>query len=317
LIASTLRRLSGLVEPAHTFIVTSELLSDATAAAAPTLPRANVLAEPVGRNTAPCVGWAATRIAREDPTSVIAVLPADHHIGDEPAYREVLSRAIEAARQGDVVTVGITPNRPETGYGYIEVGEPITAGVHRAARFVEKPDLETAEGYLADGGFLWNSGMFFFRADVILDAIKRHLPELGSALSDFDRAAAEGNEAAVVAARYASLPAISIDHGVMERADRVAVVPGDFGWSDLGSWTTAWELAPHDDAGNAGPLDALFVDADGCLVSAPAGKVVALVGVHDLVVVDTEDALLVIPRGDAQRVRDVVEALTKRGDPRT
>jgi mannose-1-phosphate guanylyltransferase len=316
LIASTLRRLSGLADPEHTWIVTSELLADATAAATPSLPRSNVLAEPVGRNTAPCVGWAASIIARTDPKAVIAVLPADHHIGDEEGYRAVLARAIAAAREGDVVTVGITPTRPEIGYGYIEVGEEISEGVNRAARFVEKPDRAKAEEYLAQGRFLWNSGMFFFRADVILDAIREHLPELASALADFDAAAAQGREAAVVSERYATLPSISIDHGVMERAKRVAVVPGDFGWSDLGSWTTAWELAERDANDNAGPNDAVFIDADGCYVRAPAGKLVALVGVEGLVVVDTEDALLVVPRGEAQRVRDVVKELRDRGDER-
>ncbi len=316
LIAATLRRLEGLATAEHSWIVTSELLAEATAKAVPSLPRDNVLAEPVGRNTAPCVGWAASIIARTDPEAVIAVLPADHHIGDEEGYRAVLARAIAAARQGDVVTVGITPTRPETGYGYIEVGEEIAAGVNRAQRFVEKPDRARAEEYLAQGRFLWNSGMFFFRADVILAAIREHLPELGSALADFDAAAAEGKETAVVTERYSSLPSISIDHGVMEKAERVAVVPGDFGWSDLGSWTTAWELADKDQHDDAGPEDAIFIDASGSYVRAPAGKLVALVGVKDLVIVDTEDALLVVPRDQAQRVREVVEALEARGDRR-
>jgi len=316
LIGATLRRLEALAAPEDTWIVTSELLAEATAAACPTLPRGNILAEPVGRNTAPCVGWAASIIARKDPEAVLAVLPADHHIGDEDTYRAVIARAIEAARNGDVVTVGIAPTRPETGYGYIEVGETIADGVHRAIRFVEKPDRTRAEEYLEAGSFLWNSGMFFFRADVILDAIRAHLPDLASALADFDEAAAAGNEAALVSARYGGLPKVSIDHGVMEKAERVAVVPGDFDWSDLGSWTTAWELAERDDDGNAGGDSALFIDSKGSFVSAPEGKLVAIVGATDLVIVDTEDALLVIPRSEAQRVRDVVDALKKRGDDR-
>jgi mannose-1-phosphate guanylyltransferase len=297
-------------------VVTNEALADATRDALPDVPRANVLAEPLGRNTAPCVGWAAAHVARRDPKGVIAVLPADHHIGDEPAYRAVIARALDAARRGDLVTVGIQPTRAETGYGYIEVGEEVALGVHRARRFVEKPNQKRAEQFLASGTFLWNSGMFFFRADVILEAIHAHLPGLGAALDAFDAAAARGAEEAEVRARYGELPSISIDHGVMEKVEGVSVVPGDFGWSDLGSWTTAWELADRDRDGNAAPSDAVLVGSRGCYVHAPEGKLVALVGVEDLVVVDTEDALLVVPRSEAQNVRDVVEALKKRGDTR-
>jgi mannose-1-phosphate guanylyltransferase len=316
LVAATVRRIGHLTTPERIYVVTSERLADQTRRALPSVPPQNVLAEPVGRNTAPCVGWAAAHVARRDPQAVIAVLPADHHIGDEPAYGAALARAVEAARTGEVVTIGIGPSRPETGYGYIEVGEEIATGVFRARRFVEKPDRARAEQFLAAGGFLWNSGMFFFRADVILDAIRTHLPRLGDALRDFDEAASRGAEAAVVAARYGELPAVSIDHGVMEKADRVAVVPGRFGWSDLGSWTTAWELAKRDERNNALSKDAISIDATGCYVHAPAGKIVALVGVSDLVVVDTEDALLVVPRSRAQDVKHVVASLEERGDER-
>jgi mannose-1-phosphate guanylyltransferase len=308
-----MRRILPLAPASRTTIVTSEALAEATAAAAP---GAEILAEPVGRNTAPCIAWAAAHVRRRDPDGVLAVLPADHHIGDEPGYLAVLERALGAASGGDLVTVGIEPTRPETGYGYIELGEPLAPGVHRAARFVEKPDRARAAELLAAGTFLWNSGMFFFRADAILDAIRAHLPALDDAVRAFDAAAAAGRETEEVAARYPALPAISIDHGVMEKSERVAVVPGDFGWSDLGSFTTAWELAPKDGAGNAVRADAILVDARRNYVSAPAKKLVALVGVEDLVVVDTEDALLVIPRDRAQDVRKIVEALEERGDER-
>jgi len=240
------------------------------------------------------------------------VLPADHHIGDEESYLKTLAIALDASAGGDLVTVGLKPARPETGYGYIEVGEPIADQVWRARRFVEKPTRERAEQLFASGSYLWNSGMFFFRADAILKAIEAHLPGLAEGLAVIDRAAEAGNEEAVVAESYGDLPRISIDHGVMEKADSVSVVPGDFGWSDLGSWTTAWELSRKDDRGNAAGSGTVLIDASGNLVRAPLDKVVALVGVSDLVVVDTEDALLVVPRDRAQEVREVVERLAKR-----
>jgi len=188
--------------------------------------------------------------------------------------------------------------------------------VHRARRFVEKPTRARAESFCDSGNFLWNGGLFFFRAQAILDAIEQSLPGLAEALTDFDRAAAEGGEAALVAERYGSLPSVSIDHGVMEKAARVLVVPADFGWSDLGSWVTAWEQAPHDEHENAAPEGTILVDSSGCYVRAPEGKRVALLGVEELVVVDTPDALLVMPRSRAQDVREVVAALEAQGDAR-
>ncbi len=316
LLAATVERIAPLVSPERVLVVTGAHLADATRAAVPQIPQENVLAEPTGRNTAPCVGWAAAVIRRRDPDAKIAVLAADHHIADGDAFLAVLARAFEAAGEGLLVTVGVKPTRPETGYGYIEVGEEIADGTYRARRFVEKPNRGRAEQFLAAGTFLWNSGMFFFRADVILDAIRSHLPGLAAALDRFDAAALAGDEASVIASEYAALPSVSIDHGVMEKADRVAVVPGDFGWSDVGSWTSAWELAPRDGSRNAvTDAEAVLVDATGCYVRGPRGKVIALVGVRDLVVVDTPDALLVVPRERAQDVREIVRALEARKLP--
>ncbi|MFW6067390.1 MAG: mannose-1-phosphate guanylyltransferase [Myxococcota bacterium] len=316
LLGATIRRARHAVPPERILVVTSEPLREATVAAVPELPAENILAEPVGRNTAPCVGWAASHVQRRDPDGVLAVLPADHHIGDEAAFAEVVRRSLAAARGGELVTVGLQPKRAETGYGYIELGEELEPGLFRARRFVEKPNRTRAEQFLASGRFLWNSGMFFFRADAILASIRTHLPGLGEALAGFEQAAAEGREAEAVNAGYGALPAVSIDHGVMEKADGVLVVPGDFGWSDLGSWTTAWELAERDGQQNALPADAVALESTGNYVRAREGKLVALLGVDDLVVVDTEDALLVVPRDQAQEVRRVVEALRERDDER-
>jgi mannose-1-phosphate guanylyltransferase len=318
LIAATLRRLAPLVPVERVWVSTGASLVSATAATLPEVPLMHMLAEPMARNTAPAIGWAASTIARADPEAIVAVLPADHAIADEDGFRAVLSRAIRAAEDGWLTTVGIVPTRPETGYGYIEVGPQVAEGVHEAARFVEKPSRAVAEQYLAGKKHLWNGGMFFFRARAMLEAIDEHLPALAAGLDAIDQAATRGDEASVLSSVFPTLPSISIDHGVMEKASRIAVVPGSFGWNDVGSWQATWEMSPHDPDGNTLPDGSIAVDARNNLVrdmstSAPK-KRWALVGVTDLVVVETDDAVLVIPRERAQDVRAVVDALAARGE---
>ena len=225
--------------------------------------------------------------------------------GDGPPERSLSSptrrgsvrcveRALAGARAGFLTTIGIVPTRPETGYGYIEVGADVAPGLGEVARFVEKPDRARAEAYVAGGRHLWNAGMFFFRAGDMMRAIETCLPELAAGLRTIDEAAARGDEARVLAEIFPKLPSISIDHGVMEKAERLAVVPGSFGWNDLGSWESAWELAPKDAEGNALPDGSVAVEARGNLVRdlrAGAGeskRVYALVGVSDLVIVETD-----------------------------
>jgi mannose-1-phosphate guanylyltransferase len=317
LLAATVRRLAPLVTPDRVVIVTGEHLAEATAATVPEVPRAQILCEPAPRNTAPCIAWASATIERLEPDAIVAVLPSDHFIADEGEFRRVLDRAIRAAATGHVTTVGIVPTRPETGYGYIEVGDPIDESLNArsVARFVEKPDRARAEAFVAGGQHLWNAGMFFFRARDMKELVARHLPELGAGIAKIDEAARLGKEAEVVKAVFPTLPSISIDHGVMEKAEGLAVVPGEFGWNDVGSWQSAWELGARDDAGNALAAGALAIDAHNNLVRTlgKGKKVVALVGVSDLVVVETDDAILVIPRDRAQDVRLVVEALKAAG----
>ncbi len=318
LIARTVRRIEPLCCAEHTLIATGERLLEATRAALPWLPAASFLGEPIAKNTAPCIGWAAAVARRRNPNAVVMVLPSDHHIGDEPAFRRALERALESARRGVVTTIGIQPTRPETGYGYIEAGDDVSEGVRSVARFVEKPNIERAREYLASGRHFWNSGMFFFRAQDMLDALEQHAPAIAEGLSKIEQAAQFGAAAEAEAARAAfeAFPSISIDYAVMERAERLHVVPASFGWSDLGSWQSAWELSDRDVDDNAVPEGAVVVDARGNLAVVLSGrkKVVALVGVEGLCVVDTEDALLVMPRDRAQDVRQVVEVLKARGD---
>jgi len=318
LIAATVRRIAPLVANDHVWISTGAALVDATVQALPAIPRANFLAEPIARNTAACIGLASARIARSDPDAVVAVLPADHFIRDETAFRQVVERALRIAQDGWLTTVGIVPTRPETGYGYIEVGDPISEGGHAVKRFVEKPTRERAETFVAGGHHLWNAGMFFFRASVMRSAIAEHLPDLARGLDRIDAAAARGEDGPVIAEVFPTFPSISIDKGVMEKANRIAVVPGRFGWNDVGSWEVTWEMSDHDDSGNAVPPGTVVIDARNNLVRDLTGasphKRWALVGVSDMVIVETPDAVLVVPRDRAQDVRLVVDALSHRGE---
>lgn len=321
LLAATVRRLAPLVTEDRIVVVTGEHLAEATSKALPGVPRSQILCEPAPRNTAPCIAWATATIARLDPSAIVVVLPSDHFITDEAEFRRVLQRAIETAESGRVTTVGIVPTRPETGYGYIEVGEPLAGAAasashaKRVARFVEKPDRARAEQFFAGGAHLWNAGMFFFRASDMTKLVADHLPALAAGVAKIDDGARAGNESEVVKAVFPTLPSVSIDHGVMEKAEGLAVVPGQFGWNDVGSWQSAWELGAQDASGNVLPAGAVAIDSKNNLVrtQGTGTKVVALVGVSDLVVVETEDALLVMPRDRAQDVRQVVDALKSAG----
>jgi mannose-1-phosphate guanylyltransferase len=314
LLQATVRRIRGLVPSERILVVTSERHAEATRQQLPELPAENVLAEPAARNTAPCVAWAAAHVSARAPKGVMMVLPADPHIGDEVAYRTLLTRACGAAADGGLVTIGVTPTRPETGYGYIECGPEtnLGSGVYKVQRFVEKPTLARAQEFLQHKRFLWNSGMFFFRADRVLAEYQRQLPDLFIFANTYRDQSARASAQSYVSECYAGLTSVSIDHGIMEHAEDVRVVPGAFGWYDIGSWTTAWELASKDDHGNAVLADVSLVDAKNCYVRAKSGKLVALIGVEDLVVVDTDDALLIMPRERAQDVRRVVDDLSQR-----
>jgi mannose-1-phosphate guanylyltransferase len=316
LLQATVRRMSALVGLERVLIVTSAQHAELTRSQLPDLPAANVLLEPIGRNTAPCLAWAAAHVRRRSSGAVIAAVPADAHIADEQGFARAVERAMQAALEGPIATIGIEPTRPETGYGYLQLGAELASGVRKVVAFVEKPTLERAQRFASDGHHLWNCGMFCFRADVLLRAIDQHMPELGAFVRKADAAAERNDEAAVIAAEYPGLQKISIDYGVMEQQSDIVVVPASFGWDDVGSWAAAYELASKDALGNAGDGERLALDAQGCYVRAPAGKLVVLVGVHDLVVVDTGDALLVLPRERAQGVGKVIDALKAEGRDR-
>jgi mannose-1-phosphate guanylyltransferase len=318
LLAATRRRIAPLCPPENLYVATAERLREPTARALPDLPAAQLLCEPVGRNTAPCVGWATHVIARRDPEALVMVFPADHVVGDEPAFHDALREALSHAAAGFLTTIGLAPTRPETGFGYVETGASLGGHSYRVARFVEKPPLDLARAFVEGGRHLWNGGMFVFRASTMVRAIEEHLPDLAAGLRGLDEAARRGDEASALAAIYPNLPNVSLDHGIMERASPLAVVRASLGWSDVGSWQSAWELAPKDLQNNAAPAGTVFVDARGNYVRslrAGGARTVALLGVEDLVVVETDDALLVLPRSRSQDVRLVVEALRRRRNP--
>jgi mannose-1-phosphate guanylyltransferase len=316
LLAEAVRRVLTLCPAERVWIATGEHLVRATEEALPDIGRDTILGEPLGRNTAPSIGWVTDIIRERDPDALVAVLPSDPYVADEAGYRAALERAIDAAQGGTIVTIGIEPTHPETGFGYIALGDEVAPGVHDAQAFVEKPSRERAERFVAEGKHLWNAGMFFFRAATMQAAIARCLPELARGLERLAALRQKGGDTHSELTRiFSELPAVSIDHGVMEKTRPIHVVPARFGWSDLGSWQAAWELGEKDAAENVADGEVVLVDARRNLVKSQGGggRVIALLGVEDLCVVDTPDALLVMPRERAQDVRAVVEALKNAG----
>jgi mannose-1-phosphate guanylyltransferase len=307
LIAATFGRVSRVLGVEHTMIVTAADQADAIRRALPGLPAENLVAEPAARNTGPAVGLGAVAAAQRAGDDVrLAVIPSDAFIGDEAEFGRVLTVSLDHAAES-IVTVGIKPTRPETGYGYLQRGALVRDGVFQVARFVEKPDAVTAERYLAAGDFLWNSGMFFFTARRLFDEAAAHLPELARILAEI-RASAD--PAASANARYPSAPKISIDYGIMEKASGIRLVPGDFGWNDVGSWSALADIRAKDSSGNVALGDVVLSAVSGSVVvSEPGGPLVGAVGVDDLVIVATRDAVLVVKKERAQEVRAVVDAL--------
>ncbi len=317
LLERTVHRLDGWIAPERTWIVTTRSLVPAVRELLPSLPPGNVLGEPVGRDTAACVGYAAVRLLSEDPGATCLVLPADHVIGDAASFRSTMEAGIaHVEASGGLLTFGVRPTRPETGYGYLRTGERTAEigghPIHRLERFVEKPDAATAARYLEEGGYLWNSGMFVWRAQDLLAEIRRQLPRLAEGLDTIARALGTPSEAETTERVYPELPRTSVDYGIMEGAERAWCVPAAFPWSDVGSWHAAWEAMERDGRGNASRGRTLLVESRGSLAVSD-GPAVVLAGVEDVVVVATPDAVLVVPREHSQLVRDVVRTLEEQG----
>jgi len=302
-----------MIAPERLWVLTSEALRDTIIRQLPGIPKQQVIAEPLQRNTAPAIGLIAHVLASMDPDAVMGVFPADHVIGKVAAFQAVVRAALKSATAGHLTVVGIKPRWAETGYGYIEFPRGIATGAKPlpVRRFHEKPEIAKARRYLAAGNYYWNSGMFFWRARVLLDELRRHLPRTAAVLASLPAWGARDFFTHLKQA-FPLCDNISIDYAVLEKAAKVSgIAAADFGWNDVGSWNAVYELMERDAAGNALANESVCLDARNNFVDA-RGKLVALVGVQNLIVVDTPDALLIADRSRAQQVGDVVKALEKR-----
>jgi mannose-1-phosphate guanylyltransferase len=315
LIQATVDRLAPVIPPERLWILTNEHLRDIILEQLPAIPKEQVLAEPAQRNTAPAIGLAAHILHSIDRDAVMGVFPADHVVGKPAAYRSVLKAALKGAGGGNLMVVGIQPRWPETGYGYIEFPKGATAGGREpiaVRRFHEKPELAKARRYVAGGNYYWNSGMFFWRADVLLEQLRHHLPKTATILASLPAFGAR-NFGAEMKRCFPLCENISIDYAVLEKAGQVSgIAAAEFGWNDVGSWNAVYELLPRDGHGNVIVHDSVVLDSQNNFVDA-RGKIVALLGVKDLIIVDTPDALLVASRDRAQSVGDILKDLEKRG----
>jgi mannose-1-phosphate guanylyltransferase len=315
LIQQTIDRLRPVLPPERIWILTNDHLREEIVSQLPEVPRKQILAEPAQRNTAPCIGLAAHVLHSIDPDSVMGVFPADHVITKPARFIRIVRAAFNAASQSHIAVLGIQPRWPETGYGYIEFAPGIEVGSttpQPVRNFREKPDLKTAKKFVAAKRFYWNAGMFFWRTDVVLESLRQFQPKTWTLLAGLP---AFGNRqfSSRVAEAFPRCENISIDYAVLEKATNVVgFAMGDIGWNDVGSWDAVYELLPRDREGNVSVSELVAMDSPGNYIDA-RGKLVALLGVRDLIVVDTNDALLIAHRSRAQQVADVVKTLEKRG----
>ena len=309
LLSAAVARVAPLVGHDHIWISTDASLGELARAELPTVPDGNFVIEPAARNTLPCIALACARVRDVDPDAVVAVLCADHLIRCEDGFRRLLLAASDvAAHREGLVTFGIQPTRPETGYGYVMRGDAVDTvhgfDVYRVAAFTEKPERAVAESYIADGRYFWNSGMFVWRVGVFFDALERHQPEMAQQIADMC------SHPECVAHVYPTLDAISVDYGLMEHAESIYVMPVDVGWDDVGSWESVWTVWERDAHGNAVRGPHVGLDTSDCLVFGRDRPIITI-GVEDLIVVESEAGVLVCPRGRAQEVKDLVAELPR------
>jgi mannose-1-phosphate guanylyltransferase len=317
LLQTTAHRIAPLIPPERIYVVTAAHLQAQTLAQLPEVPTANILSEPVGRNTAAAVGLAAWHLLTVDPEALMVVLPADHVIADAAAFCDSLRQAALAAQQADtLMTLGVQPTHPATGYGYIKVGDSLgltmVSLARQATQFTEKPQAEVAAQFVASGAYLWNCGIFVWRAATIVDELRTHMPDLWQHLVAYTQAVQAGGDAERLQTLYAQLPNVPIDIGVLEKSSRVGVLPVTWGWSDVGSWRALADLHAQDSAGNIVVGQHIGRDSTGLIVYSPE-RLVATIGVSDVVIVQTSDVLLICPKDRDQEVRELVQILQQRG----
>lgn len=309
LIQTTYERFLQIVPKENIYIVTNETYRDLVKQQLPDLSEQQVLGEPIMRNTAPCIAYACHKINRLNPDASIVVAPSDHLILDTSRFVQNVTESLEAAQQNDcLITLGIKPSRPDTGYGYIQyTAETLEENFHKVKTFTEKPNLELAQTFIQSGDFLWNAGIFVWSAKAILKALEQHLPEMNDVFKEGVRFFDTEQETAFIQRAYYQCTNISIDYGIMEKAENVYVLPTDFGWSDLGTWASVYELGEKDYVGNVViPSDKVMMyDSSNCMVNVPENKLVILQGLDNYIVVESNNTLLICPKDQEQNVKQI------------
>ena len=310
MIQQTVDRIRSIVDIEDIFIATNENYKDLVKTQLPEIPEGNILLEPVGRNTAPCIGMGAVHVRKKYGDAVMLVLPSDHQIKYKGMYLNVLKDAIDVATKGEnLVTLGITPNAPETGYGYIKFSPDEMSGrAFKVERFVEKPDVATAKSYLETEEYMWNSGMFVWKASTILNSMEKHLPEIYNGLKRIEESIGTDDEKSIISGVFDVIPSESIDYGILEKENNIYVLPGTFGWDDVGSWLSVARMKQPNDQGNVVEGNAMTVNVKNCIIEGQ-DKLIATVGVHDLVIVDTPDATLICDKDSTADIKKIVENL--------
>lgn len=316
MIQNTARRIEPLIPQERILVVTNDDYVDIVKEQLPSVPDENIVGEPVAKNTAPCVAIAAQMLAKKDPEAVMVVLPADHHIEEPEAFNDYLTASIEKAKVGQhLVTIGINPNRPETGYGYIHGDKGKKEifnknAIHPVIAFKEKPDAETAQQFLESGDYYWNSGMFVWSANTILNEFRMYLPQIYELVKASESKLFGKEHDAAINEFYYGCESVSIDYGIMEHAKSVYVVPGEFGWNDVGSWTAVYELGDKDSSNNViHAAHSTFSEAEKNYIYTESDKIISVVGLDGVAVVETDDAILVCKLDKAQNVKDIVQQL--------
>ncbi len=312
LIQSTYDRFLQICPPENIFIVTNDIYVDLVKEQIPSIGANQILAEPIMRNTAPCIAYGSMKIAELNPDAVIIVAPSDHTIANQQGFIDALNHSIQAAAHNNVlITLGIKPNRPDTGYGYIQYVDEVLPSdelIHKVKTFTEKPNLELAQTFVKSGDFLWNAGIFIWSAKAINQAFEKHLPDMHEIFVQGNAFYNTENEVKFIANAYLQCTNISIDFAIMEKATNVYVLPADFGWSDLGTWASIYEMAEKDYVGNAViPSDQVMMfDSSNCMVNVPSNKLVILQSLHNYIVVESNNTLLICPRSEEQNVKNIV-----------
>ncbi len=312
LIQSTYDRFLKICPAENIFIVTNEIYTDIIKKQLPDIGDNQILAEPIMRNTAPCISYGSTKIAQLNPDATIVVAPSDHTITNPEAFVAAINQCLDAASKSDVlITLGIKPSRPDTGYGYIQYMDTPLPGdqqIFKVKTFTEKPNLELAKSFLQSGDFLWNAGIFIWSAKAINNAFQQHLPEMHEIFQQGSSIYNTEHETEFIGTAYQQCTNISIDFGIMEKAENVYVLPAEFGWSDLGTWASIYEIAEHDYVGNAViPAEKVMMfNSSNCMVNVPEDKLVILQDLHDYIVVESNNTLLICPRNAEQSIKQIV-----------